>query len=115
MIIAWFEGRTLLLFLSQRNDNLSEHKNAVGFPYTHAAPTAAGRLTWDTPASRYQILGNLLCHVVTLGRTRGWCLAWHGRNRLGSGAAHAAGLRAAFGGRRDAELHESVIANVGLW
>lgn len=105
----------LLLFLSQRNDNLSEHKNTVGFPYTHIAPMAAGRAAWDTPAARYQILGNLSCHVVTPGCTRGQCLAWHRGSRLGSGAVHAMGLQAALGGRQEAELHESIIANVGLW
>lgn len=46
----------------------------MGFPCTHAAPTVAGWAAWGTPAAWYQILGSLLCHAVTLGRSRGRCL-----------------------------------------
>lgn len=63
--------------------------------------------------SPYQILGKILCHALPLGCTQGWCLAWRGGSQLGSGTTE--GLQAVLGGRRSAELHESVIANVELW
>lgn len=73
----------------------------------HAAPAVA----WDTPVAPYQILGILSCPIVTLVCRRGWCGDGTGR----PARLWAARLEAALGGRRDAELHEAVIANVGLW
>lgn len=63
----------LLLSLSQKT---IYHRNSIGFPTLHThthtlCSCGAGRVTWDTQVSPYQILVNLLCPAVPLGCTSG--------------------------------------------